>query len=68
MTVRDMVIEIRNDVKALQAQASKMEQARQEVKDHEERLRSLETWKYGIPLSGFSAIVAAVIAVLAGTH
>jgi hypothetical protein len=64
MTVREIVMEIRADVKDLQRQALELQQARDEVKDHEGRIRSLETWKYGIPLSGIAAIAAAVVAAL----
>lgn len=61
LTVRDMVIEIRRDVKDLQASASQMQEARSKVNDHEKRIRSLEVWKYGIPLSGLIAIIAAAV-------
>jgi hypothetical protein len=61
LTVREMVIEIRRDVKDLQATAAQMQEARKKVDDHEKRIRSLEVWKYGIPLSGLIAIIAAAI-------
>ena len=62
LTVREMVAEIRADVKELNKKAERMEEAREEVEDHEDRLRSLERWKYGIPFSGILAISAAIAA------
>lgn len=72
LTVREIVMEIRQDVKDLQAQAQQMQAAREHViqldavvtNDHESRLRTLEAWKYGIPFSGIVAIAAALAAVL----
>jgi hypothetical protein len=66
MTVREMVTEIRIDVKELREQAARMETARKQLDDHERRIRITERWVYGIPLSGFVAVVAAVAALL--TH
>lgn len=62
MSVRDMVAEIRQDVKALNVKAEQMEAARQDVVDHEDRLRSLERWKYGIPFSAIVAVSATLTA------
>lgn len=64
LTVREMVVEIRNDVKELNRKAEHMEAVSQDIVDHEDRIRGLERWKYGIPFSGVLAIVAAVTAVL----
>jgi hypothetical protein len=66
MTVREMVSEIRIDVKELKEQATRMETARKQLDDHERRIRVTEKWVYGIPLSGFVAAVAAVTTLL--TH
>lgn len=62
MSVREMVMEIRQDVKALNVKAEQMEAARRDVEDHEDRLRSLERWKYGIPFSVVAAMSAALTA------
>lgn len=62
MSVREMVMEIRQDVKALNVKAEQMEAARQDVEDHEDRLRSLERWKYGIPFSVVAAMSATLTA------
>jgi hypothetical protein len=35
-----------------------------QLTDHESRLRSLEKWRYGIPVGAAAAIVAAVSSVL----
>lgn len=64
LTVREMVAEIRADVKDLNRKAEHMEEAAQDIRDHEDRIRGLERWKYGIPFSGVLAIVAAITAVL----
>jgi len=62
MTVREMVSEIRSDVKDLKEQAAHMSQAREQITDHEQRMRSLERWKYGIPISGVLAVIGAITA------
>lgn len=36
--------------------------------DHEARLRSLERWRYALPVSALSAVGAAVVAVLQAVH
>lgn len=57
MTVREMVSEIRKDIKEMRADAvSKDSHA-----DHERRIRGLEKWKYGIPVSALLAIGTALL-------
>lgn len=36
--------------------------------DHEARLRSLERWRYALPISALAAIGSAVVAVLQAVH
>jgi hypothetical protein len=65
MTVRDAVMEMRGDLKALRAQVDRIERegsfgTKSELIDHESRMRSLEKWKYGIPLSAVASICAFV--------
>lgn len=47
LTLRELVLEMREDLKRVQA-------------DHENRLRSLERWRYGIPVSILVAVGTAV--------
>lgn len=37
------------------------------VPDHETRLRALERWRYGIPVAGVTAAVAATISAFSAT-
>lgn len=63
MTVRDMVTEIRFDLKALSAKVADQSA----VEDHEHRIRGLERWKYAIPpslLLGAASIVGGVVSAL----
>lgn len=46
-------MEIRNDIKALRSVAV----TRTEFEDHEQRIRFLERWKYGIPATLIVAIL-----------
>lgn len=49
----------RDKVTSLVTQA---EQLNKQVPDHENRLRVLERWRYGIPAAGVTAVVAAITA------
>ena len=40
----------------------------QMLTDHEARLRSVEKWKYGLPASISTSVIAAAIALLDGKH
>jgi hypothetical protein len=40
----------------------------QMLTDHEARLRSVEKWKYGLPASISTSVIAAAIALLDGRH
>lgn len=64
MSVREMVMEIRTDLKSLNAKVDALDGVEGDIQDYETRLRSLERWKYGIPFSGLAAVIAALIAVL----
>lgn len=59
--IYDQVVATREEVQTLtQARDTHSEK----LADHEARIRTLERWKYGIPLAGLTAILSAVIAVL----
>lgn len=75
MSTRDMVAEVRsdqkqlsNDIKDLIRRVDKLatygSNDKENLDDHESRIRALEVWKYGIPISGIVAIIGAVAAFL----
>lgn len=67
MSVREAVMEIREDVKKLQATVAGQVSANTTARiDHESRLRSLERWRYGIPISGLVALGSIIAALVAG--
>lgn len=69
---RDLILEIRNDVKELKQVAAELQPLVGIAADHENRIRGLEDstakWKYGIPpalLTSIGALVAALFGVRA---
>lgn len=72
MTVREMLSEVRDDVKALRSEVKTINEqgsigTKAELQDHESRIRSLEIWKFGIPVTGVGAVAAVVAAVFNST-
>lgn len=67
LTVRQMVAEIREDQKLMQEQLSVLVAAPKIVEDHEDRIRSLERWKYAIPPAGIVALAALLAPLLVHT-
>jgi len=59
--VYDQVVGMRDDVRSL---AQDREATDRKLGDHEERLRVIERWKYGVPIASLAAIASAVAAVL----
>lgn len=64
MTVRQMVAEIRVDVKDLKEEAARLALIPDTTIDHEDRIRGLERWKYTIPPTMLIAVASVVTAVL----
>lgn len=65
---RDLILEIREDIKELKAVAAELRPLIDIAEDHEDRLRGLERWKNGIPpaLAGsLGALFAALFGVRA---
>lgn len=65
LTLRELVLEIREDVKKLDTKIEKIDRTgsigtREELTDHETRLRHIERWMYGIPVAALGAIGALV--------
>lgn len=68
MTNKELLLEVRADVKELYACVKKLTalqpETERELRDHESRLRGLERWRYSIPASivtGLGALVAVLI-------
>ena len=57
--IYDTLVGLREDVQNL---TSNNESAGKILNDHESRIRGLERWKYGIPVTLITGIVAAVAA------
>lgn len=60
MSVKDMVIEIRADVKELKEAVQALSHVPTQVEDHEDRLRTVERRVWGIPGGLLVAILAAL--------
>ncbi|MEV7358266.1 hypothetical protein [Kitasatospora sp. NPDC091276] len=59
--VYDQVVGLREDVRAMGQQA---EGVREELADHESRLRALEAWRYALPIGAVTGVLAAVISLV----
>lgn len=66
LTVRELVLEIREDVRALQDHIDRIDRTgsigtKKELDDHEQRLRDVESWKSKIPVVGIMAGIAVLL-------
>ncbi|MFG2916265.1 hypothetical protein ACGF0D_25665 [Kitasatospora sp. NPDC048298] len=59
--VYDQVVMLREDVRAMGDQG---ERVREELSDHESRLRALEAWRYALPIGAVTGVLAAVISLV----
>ncbi len=59
--VYDQVIGLRSDVQAMGQQS---ETVRAELADHEDRLRSLEAWRYALPVAAVTGLGGAVVSLV----
>lgn len=62
MTLRQMVFEIRGDVKDLALKLDRIDRegsigTKAELNDHEQRIRKNETWRYAIPPTIIIALI-----------
>ncbi|MFB6535104.1 hypothetical protein ACFCY8_26475 [Streptomyces noursei] len=62
--IYDEVVGLREDVRTMGQQG---EIVRQELADHETRIRDLERWKYALPIAVVSGVVAAGVTVVNAT-
>ncbi|MER5304594.1 hypothetical protein ABT039_34720 [Streptomyces lasiicapitis] len=58
--IYDEVVGLREDMRSV---AEKGEELREDVADHETRIRDLERWKYALPVAAVSGVVAAGVTV-----
>ncbi|GAB3693628.1 hypothetical protein [Nocardiopsis oceani] len=63
VTVADVYGQQRELAGKVEAALARQQQNAARLDDHETRLRSLEAWRYALPLSTISAIIAALAAV-----
>lgn len=64
-TVKEIVLEIRRDLKALNDKVDQIDRkgsigTREELSDHESRLRGLERFRYAVPSAAVIAALSAV--------
>jgi hypothetical protein len=58
--IYDQIVGLRDDVRSL---VQSNENVHQTLDDHEERLRTIERWKYSIPAAVVTALISAGVAV-----
>ncbi|MEU9047513.1 MULTISPECIES: hypothetical protein [unclassified Kitasatospora] len=59
--IYDEVIGLRSEVRSIGQQA---EGVREELDDHEARLRALEAWKYALPVAALTGVGGALVAIV----
>lgn len=64
VTMGDVYGELRQLAGQLQTSIAQQEMTRAQLQDHETRLRSLEAWRYALPVSALSAVAAAIAAII----
>lgn len=62
--IYDQVVGLRGDVRSLVESREAVEET---LDDHEERLRSIERWKYSVPVAALSAVAGAVVSIVKAT-
>ncbi|QVQ51293.1 hypothetical protein J4H86_21105 [Spiractinospora alimapuensis] len=65
VTVADVYGQQRELSGKVEAALARQEAHADRLDDHENRLRSLEAWRYALPISSISAVAAAVAAIIA---
>jgi len=63
ITVADVYGQQRELAGKVESALARQQHTTERLEDHETRLRSLEAWRYALPLSTISAIIAALAAV-----
>lgn len=63
VTITDVYGQQRELAGKVEAALARQEAHADRLDDHETRLRSLEAWRYALPLSTISAIIAAIAAI-----
>lgn len=69
LTLRELVLEVRADVKSLDEKIEKIDRTgsigtREDLTDHETRIRRVEKWMYGVPLAAAVSLASIVAALL----
>lgn len=64
ITFKDMYDEMRKLVVVVQTLTQELKESRDTDRDHERRIRVLERWMWGLPVSIVAAIAAAIKAFL----
>ncbi|WP_017616394.1 hypothetical protein [Nocardiopsis salina] len=64
VTAADLYGELRQLSGQLQTSITHQEVTRTQLRDHEQRIRALEAWRYALPVSAFSAVAAAIAAII----
>ena len=69
LTLRELVLEVRSDVKSLDEKIEKIDRqgsigTREDLTDHETRIRRVEKWMYGVPLAAAISLASIVAALM----
>lgn len=62
--IYDQVVGLRDDVRSLVQSSEHVDET---LEDHEQRIRSIERWKYSVPAAALSAIAGAVVTIVKTT-
>jgi len=61
--IYEVLVTLRDDVRDLKSRHTDMIE---KISDHEDRIRSIERWKYAIPLATLSAVATVFVSLLGG--
>lgn len=63
--IYDQIVGLRDDVRSL---VQSNQEVSRTLDDHESRLRSVERWKYSVPLAALGAVASTGVAVFTAVH
>jgi hypothetical protein len=69
LSLRELVLEVRADVKSLDEKIEKIDRqgsigTREDLTDHETRIRTLERFRYGAPGTAVLGVILAAVAIV----
>lgn len=61
--IYDQIVGLRDDVRSLVQSSAEVSKT---LEDHEGRLRSVERWKYSVPIAAITAVASAAVTLVKG--